>query len=217
MAPSTWSHLGHLLTLLHLFSWPPHFHWVYKHTRPRQSSPAPDSWLSATSTRLLAGCCIIAVSAVNCKAQVIVHGVDRRASALAWGMSVETRWTHATPPSLADLARFGCYGQCICHNVSTPCSSRFWPSQGWNHSSFYSSVGLEAIHHEARDLHQLFRWEKSEEREAFERQIHLDLIGKQVCSRLLSRFPPRWSLRDNGAKERRLTKKNEGEKETVES
>lgn len=32
---------------------------------------------------------------------------------------------------------------------------------------------------------------KSEEREAFERQIHLDLIGKQVCSRLLSRFPLR--------------------------
>lgn len=35
-----------------------------------------------------------------------------------------------------------------------------------------------------------------------ERQIHLDLIGKQVCSRLLSRFPLRWSLRDNGAKEK---------------
>lgn len=58
---------------------------------------------------------------------------------------------------------------------------------------------------------------KSEEREAFERQIHLDLIGKQVCSRLLSRFPLRWSLRDNGAKERGQTKKNEGEKETEES
>lgn len=38
---------------------------------------------------------------------------------------------------------------------------------------------------------------KHEEREAFERQIHLDLIGKQVCSRLLSRFPLRWRLRDN--------------------
>lgn len=38
---------------------------------------------------------------------------------------------------------------------------------------------------------------KSEEREVFERQIHLDLIGKQVCSMLLSRFPPRWSFRDN--------------------
>lgn len=58
---------------------------------------------------------------------------------------------------------------------------------------------------------------KSEEREAFERQIHLDLIGKQVCSRLLSRFPLRWSSRDNGAKKRRQTKKNEGEKETLES
>ena len=55
---------------------------------------------------------------------------------------------------------------------------------------------------------------KSEERETFERQIHLDLIGKQVCSRLLSRFPLRWSWRDNGAKKRRWTKKNEGEKET---
>lgn len=50
---------------------------------------------------------------------------------------------------------------------------------------------------------------KSEEREAFERQIHLDLIGKQVCSRLLSRFPLRRSWRDNGAKteDRRQTKK----------
>ncbi len=57
---------------------------------------------------------------------------------------------------------------------------------------------------------------KSEEREAFERQIHLDLIGKQVCSRLLSRFPLRWSLRDNGAKEGRQTKKNDGEKESRE-
>lgn len=105
---------------------------------------------------------IIAAPAVNCEAQVIVRGADRRAeTAPARGTSVEPRWAHATPSpsSHADSARFGCYGQCICHNVSTPCSSPLWPSQGWNHSSFYSSPGLEVIHHEARDLHQLFRWE----------------------------------------------------------
>lgn len=147
---------------------------------------------------------IITVPAVNCKAQVIVRGVDRRAEAAsASGTSVELRWTHATPASLADSARFGCYGQCICHNVSTPCSSLLQPLQGWNHSSSYSSLGLEAIHHEARDPRQFSDGRESEERQAFERQIHLDLIGKQVCSRLLSRFPPRWSLRDNGAEERR--------------
>lgn len=53
---------------------------------------------------------------------------------------------------------------------------------------------------------------KHEERHRFERQIHLNLIGKQVCSRLLSRFPLRWHLRDNRAVERRQTKKNEREK-----
>lgn len=42
----------------------------------------------------------------------------------------------------------------------------------------------------------------SDGRKSEERQIHLDLIGKQVCSRLLSRFPLRWSSRDNGARER---------------
>lgn len=147
---------------------------------------------------------IITAPAVNCKAQVIVRGVDRRAEAASASVtSVELRWTRATPVSLADLARSGCYGQGICHNVSTPCSSLLQPSQGWNHSSSYSSLGLEAIHHEARDLHQFSDGRESEERQAFERQIHLDLIGKQVCSRLLSRFPPRWSLRDNGAEERR--------------
>lgn len=41
----------------------------------------------------------------------------------------------------------------------------------------------------------------SDGRKSEERQIHLDLIGKQVCSRLLSRFPLRWSSRDNGARE----------------
>lgn len=104
---------------------------------------------------------IIAAPAVNCEAQVIVRGVDRRAeTALAKGTSVEPRWARATLSSPADLARFDCYGQCICHNVSTRCSSPLWPSQGWNHSSFYSSPGLEAIYHEARDLHQLFQWGK---------------------------------------------------------
>ena len=104
---------------------------------------------------------IIAVPAVNCEAQVIVRGVDRHAEmASARGMSVEPQWAHATPSSRADSARFGFCGQCICHNVSTPCSSPLWSTQWWNHSSSYSSPGLEAIHHEARDLHQLFRWEK---------------------------------------------------------
>lgn len=41
----------------------------------------------------------------------------------------------------------------------------------------------------------------SDGRKSEERQIHLDLIGKQVCSRPLSRFPLRWSCRDNGARE----------------
>lgn len=42
----------------------------------------------------------------------------------------------------------------------------------------------------------------SDGRKSEERQIHLDLIGKQVCSRPLSRFPLRWSSRDNGARKR---------------
>lgn len=46
----------------------------------------------------------------------------------------------------------------------------------------------------------------SDGRKSEERQIHLDLIGEQVCSGLLSKFPLRWSLRDNGAKRERTAR-----------
>ncbi len=104
---------------------------------------------------------IISMPAGNCEAQVIIRGVERPTEmASARGTSVEQRWARATFWSPADLARFGCSGQCICHNVSTPCSSPLEFLQGWNHSSFYSSPGSEIIYHEARDLHQLSWWEK---------------------------------------------------------
>lgn len=108
---------------------------------------------------------IIAVPTVNCKTQVIVCGVYRCAEVvLAKGTSAELRWTHATPLSLADSSRFCCCGQCICHNVSTPCST---PIQGWNHSSLFSSSGFGVIHYKVRDFHQLFQWEEAQENRAF--------------------------------------------------
>lgn len=108
---------------------------------------------------------IIAVPVVNCKAQVIVCGVYRCAEVVpAKGTSAELRWTHATPLSLADSFRFCCRGQCICHNVSTPCSA---PQQGWNHSSLFSSSDFGVIHYKVRDFHQLFQWEEAQEKRAF--------------------------------------------------
>lgn len=70
---------------------------------------------------------IIAAPAVNCVARVIVRGVKKKKKSCAetaWAKetSVEPQWMHATSLSPVDLSRFGCHGQCICHNVSAPLS-----------------------------------------------------------------------------------------------
>lgn len=161
VAPSTWSHLRHLLTSPHLFSWPPRLHWGHRHQSWTWRSPALLTGFLPLQLVFWHHVSVFAAPAVHIQVQVIVRGVDRRTGAAsAWRTSVKLWWAHADPLSPADSSRFSRPGQCICHNVSTPCSSLLWPSQGWNHSSFYSSPGLEAIHHEARDLHQLFCWEK---------------------------------------------------------
>lgn len=106
----------------------------------RRRSPAPAiRWHAATSTRLLARRQRhIAAPAVNCEAQVIVRGADRQRG----GTSVER--TPPPPPSLADWARFGRYGQCICHDVSTPCSSPLWPLAGVKSFIFLFISGLRS-------------------------------------------------------------------------
>lgn len=104
---------------------------------------------------------IIAVPAVNCQAQVIVRGVDRRARGS--GGEGEGDVCCAAMPPLRPLLIWPGLVAMVSVFVTMSAllvSSPLWPSQGWNHSSFYSSLGLEAIYHEARDLHQLFRWEK---------------------------------------------------------
>lgn len=73
---------------------------------------------------------IIAAPAVNCMARVIVRGVKKKKrkkkacaeTASAQQTSAEPQWPHATSLSPVDLSRFGCHGQCICHNVSAPLS-----------------------------------------------------------------------------------------------
>lgn len=52
----------------------------------------------------------------------------------------------------------------------------------------------------------------SDGRKSEERQIHLDLIGEQVCSGLPSKFPLRWSLGDNGAKRGRTAREKSRER-----
>lgn len=66
------------------------------------------------------------------------------------------------PPQCPPLVRPGLVAMVsVFVTVSAlPRSSPHWPPQAWNHSSFSSSLGTEAIYHKARDLHQLFRWEK---------------------------------------------------------
>ncbi len=150
---------------------------------------------------------IIAVPAGNCEAQVIIHGVDRLAKTCKDSIG----------------KAYVCWETTSACHPSVPC----WFGQVWLLVSVFVTMSAllvpalfgprrgEIIH---LSIH-LRAWKpfitrpetsinysdgrNSEERETFERQIHLDLIGKQVCSRLLSKFPLRWSLRDNGAKERR--------------
>ena len=64
------------------------------------------------------------------------------------------------------------------------------PSQG-KAFIFLFIFGLEVIHHRPEGSINYSNGGR-EGGEAFERQIHLDLIGKQVSSLPLSRFPIRW-------------------------
>lgn len=136
--------------------------------------------------------------AVNCKAQVIVHGVDTRAEAASKEellLSHNERMSPLCPllirpglvavvsvfvtiPALLVPALSGPRRGEIIH---LPIHLRAW-------KPFIMRPETSINYSDGRTC---------EEREAFERQIHLDLIGKQVCSRLLSRFPRRWSSRDN--------------------
>lgn len=154
---------------------------------------------------------IIAVPAGNCEAQVIIHGVDSRAKTCK---DVQRRHRQ----NVCLLRNDKCVlplsplliqpGLVALVSVFVTMSALLVPAL------FGPRMG-EIIH---LSIH-LRAWKpfitrpetsinysdgrNSEERETFERQIHLDLIGKQVCSRLLSKFSLRWSLRDNGAKESR--------------
>lgn len=110
----------------------------------------------------------------------------------------EPQWTRATPTSPVAVSRFACHGQCICHSVSTRWSqaSPALASVKSFISLFISGPRKPFITGPETSVNY------SDGRKSEERQIHLDLIGKQVCSRPLSRFPSRWNSRDNGARKR---------------
>lgn len=72
-----------------------------------------------------------------------------------------------------------CHGQCICHCVSNSLSLFSWPSKS-NTFIFLFIFGLEVIHHiPERSINYSSEGRREREKD-FERQIHLDLIGKHV-------------------------------------
>lgn len=109
---------------------------------------------------------IIPVPAVNCKAQVIVCGVYRCAE-WSWQKARLPNWDEHMPSLCPLLIHPGFVAMVSVFVTMSALLVPLQPSQGWNHSSLYSSSSLEAIHHEARDSHQLFHWEKAHEKGTF--------------------------------------------------